>query len=151
MSACSGAHRCVLGFFLQYLDNCVCISYHPHVVPLVYVTLVKGSSGRRKVDRVKPCSCRYIHLFLFLCPGGTRWRVRRKDRQGITSVMSAKAKVRQEQTSRPKESPEISSPSSSPAFLSSFLLSLLLLSILFSISPLSSVCLSLNLNQHLNK
>ncbi|XP_028449805.1 uncharacterized protein artnb [Perca flavescens] len=25
--------------------------------------------------------------------GGTRWRVRRKDRQGITSVMSAKAKV----------------------------------------------------------
>ncbi len=96
-------------------------------MPLVYVTLFKGSSGRRKVDRVKPCSCSYIPLSSFsFSPGGTRWRVRRKDRQEVTSVMSAKAKVCQKRMLLPKEHPETFSSS---AFSSSSYLSLLLLSI----------------------
>lgn len=36
----------------------------------------------------------FVSVFL---PGGTRWRLRGKDRQGITSVMSAKVQVCPEQ------------------------------------------------------
>lgn len=42
-------------------------------------------------------------LFFSFCAGGIICRVRRKDRQEIASVMSAKAKVCQDQTSWPKE------------------------------------------------
>lgn len=70
----------------------------------VYVTLFKGGSGRRKADRVKACSWSYIPLSLSFSffPGGTRWRVCWKDRLEITSVMSARAKVCQTQTSLPR-------------------------------------------------
>lgn len=76
---------------------------------LVYVKLFKGSSGRRKVDRVTLVLV-LTFLSFSLAPGGTRWRVRRKDKREITSVMSEKAKVCQKDTSLPQA--KMSSPSS---------------------------------------
>lgn len=53
----------------------------------------RGGGGGLTERSLVPCP----HILLCLLPGGTRWRLRRRDRQEITSVMSAKAKVCREQ------------------------------------------------------
>ena len=110
-SVCSGARGAVFLFFvLQYLDNCECIDF---ISPaccafLVYVSPFKVLGGRKLTQwRLVLVLTFLSRLFSpSLSPGGTRCRARRKDRQEVTSVMSAKAKVCQEHTLMPEEIPE---------------------------------------------
>lgn len=81
---------------LQYLDNSVCAGITPPACcAIVYVSLFKVEQWEGGMTQRSP-----VLLLTFISvfsPGGTRWRLRGKDRQGITSVMSAKVQVCPEQ------------------------------------------------------
>lgn len=111
MSACSGAQQ---PFFPFTVSEQLC-KYRHHITHMLCVKFTLACSGgvlgggaltERSVVLV------FTFLFVSFSPGGTRWRVRRKDRQEITSVMSAKAKV----CPKRPHLPQLCSPSPPPSY-----------------------------------
>lgn len=93
--------------FVQYLDKCECIDI---TLPACCAFSLCYSFEREYREEEG-----WQSLFLFLhssfsfSPGGTRWRICRKDRHEITSVISANTKVCQQQC-RHKSTLKHSSP-----------------------------------------